>query len=76
LSAFLDGTTLTFATPAEITAGSAALVPTGGAGSTVNVNWDGAFTLDLTAGGAPLITVDESVCTFDVEGDGVDFAVE
>jgi hypothetical protein len=75
LSAYISGTTLTFSSPAQITQGAASATPTAGAGSTVNVNWSGAFTLDLTLGGAPLVTVDESVCVFDVQGTGVDFAV-
>jgi len=50
--------------------GSVSSTPTSGA--TFNVNWDGEFALDLTLGGAPLITVHQDVCTFDVQGDGVD----
>jgi hypothetical protein len=73
LSAFIDGTTLTFATPDEITQGSAALTPTS---ESVNVNWTGEYTLELEAGGMPLIVVDETVCTFDEQGAGVDFAVQ
>ena len=75
VGSFITGDTLTVSTPGEITGGDAALTPTAGVGSTVNVNWDGAFLLDLTLSGAPLITVDESVCTFNVQGGGVDFAV-
>jgi len=72
LSNYLSGTTLILESPDEITVGNAALTPTGG---TVNVNWSGNFTLDLTLGGAPLVTVDESVCVFDNPGTGVDFPV-
>ena len=71
----LATSTLTLATPGEITAGAGAATPTGGAGSTVNVNWDGLFTLDLTLAGNPLVSVTQDVCTFDVVGAGVDFAV-
>jgi len=45
----------------DITQGSAALTPTGGAGSQVTVNWDGNFALEVTLDGAP-ITVDRSMC--------------
>ena len=58
-----------------ITAGSATLTPTAGLGSTVGVNWNGEFVLDLTLMGNPLITVDESVCTFDTPGSPVEFLV-
>jgi len=66
---------LQISSPSDITQGSAALTPTVGAGGTVSVNWDGAFALDLTLGGMPLITVDESVCAFDEQGPDIDFAV-
>ena len=66
---------LVISTPDAITAGSAALTPTVGAGSMFNVNWDGVFSLDLTLAGNPLLTVDESVCAFTDEGTGVDFMV-
>ena len=75
IGAYITGNNLVIATPGEITAGSGAAGPTGGTGSTVNVNWDGNFTLDLTLGGNPLVSVDQSVCTFDAQGAGVDFAV-
>jgi len=66
---------LEIASPADITPGSAALTPTVGAGGTVSVNWDGTFSLDLTLGGMPLITVDASVCAFDEVGPDIDFGV-
>lgn len=66
---------LVIASPDAIVEGAAALTPDGGAGSTFNVNWDGLFTLDLTLGGNPLLTVDESICTFTDEGTGVDITV-
>ena len=74
IGAFLSGSTLTFATPDEILEVTEELAPVSGATS-VNVNWDGSFILDLTLGGMPLVTVDESVCTFNVQGDSIDFAV-
>lgn len=64
---------LVLSTPDAITAGTALLTADGGAGSTINVNWDGLFVLDLTLDGDPLITVDESICTFTEVGTGVDF---
>ncbi len=72
IGAFLVGDVFILTTPTEISEGSARIVPTG---SSINVNWDGTFTVELTLGGTPLVTVDESVCTFDVQGSGVDFAV-
>ena len=72
IGAFTTGDVLTLATPAEITEGSANIVP---AGTVVNVNWDGNFDVLLTLAGNPLVTVDESVCTFDVPGSGVEFPV-
>ena len=75
IGAFIAADVLSIATPGEITEGSGAAVPIGGVGSTVNVNWNGAFTLDLTLAGNPLVTVDQEVCTFDIQGTGVDFAV-
>ena len=72
IGGFITGDTLTLASPADITEGSAAVTADGGAGSTYNVNWDGNFALDLTLGGNPLVTVDQDVCTFNVQGDGVD----
>ena len=75
IGGFITGDTLSLNSPADITEGQALLTPTGGAGSTVNVNWDGAFLLDISVGGVPLITVDESICDFNVQGTGVDFGV-
>ena len=75
IGAFLTGSTLTFATPGEILEVTEAVEPVVAAGGTVNVNWDGTFVLDLTLGGQPLVTVDESVCEFDVQGAGVEFGV-
>ena len=75
IGAYIVGDTLTISTPGEITAGAAALTPTGGAGSTVNVNWNGQFSLDLTLGGNPLVVVDESVCAFTIIGGGVNLGV-
>ena len=74
IGGFIDASVfaLILATPGEITAGTGMATPLDG---TVNVNWDGRFTLDLTLGGEPLVTVDESVCTFDEQGAGVDFDV-
>jgi hypothetical protein len=64
---------LVIASPDSITEGAAPLIADGGAGSTINVNWDGAFTLDLTLAGDPLLTVDEEICTFNEVGTGIDF---
>lgn len=72
---FTTGDILSLATPGEITEGSATVTPTGASGSTYNVNWNGEFSLDLTLGGEPLITIDGSDCTFDVQGTGVDIPV-
>ncbi len=76
IGAFISGNNLVISSPGEITNGLAAATPTGGVGSTVNVNWDGTFALDLTLGGNPLVTVDESVCVFDNQGTGVNFLVQ
>jgi hypothetical protein len=73
---FISGSALIIATPGEITAGTGAATPIVQPGGTVNVNWDGRFTLDLELGGNPLVTVTEDVCTFDQQGAGVDFAVQ
>jgi len=68
---------LELSTPGEITPGAATLTPTAaGVGSAVNVNWDGAFSLELPLEGSPFITLDESNCDFSVTGTGVDFPVE
>ena len=74
IGGFIDASVfaLILATPGEITAGTGAATPLDGA---VSVNWDGRFTLDLTLGGAPLVTVDESVCVFDEVGDPIVFQV-
>jgi hypothetical protein len=74
IGAFLDGSTLIFSTPDEIVEVLEEFEPVAGATS-VGVNWDGSFILDLTLGGMPLVTVDESVCTFNVEGDDITFDV-
>jgi hypothetical protein len=65
---------LQIASPAAITQGAATLTPTGGPGSSVNINWDGTFTLRLDLPiGPPVLTFVESVCVFDAPGSGVDF---
>ncbi|MGB8332518.1 MAG: hypothetical protein WCE62_20505, partial [Polyangiales bacterium] len=66
---------LQIATPGEITGGAAALTPTNGVGSTVDINWDGTFSLTLTLGGDPFMLVDELGCTFDVQGAPITFPV-
>jgi hypothetical protein len=58
--------------PTEITEGTGAATPLDG---DISVNWDGRFTLDLTLGGAPLVTVTEDVCVFDEVGDPIVFPV-
>ncbi len=65
---------LLLVTPTEITAGAAALTPTVGVPGNVNINWDGLFALRLDLAGSPLVVVDETVCTFDDPGTGIDFA--
>jgi hypothetical protein len=72
IGGFIDGGALVLATPDAITEGTGAAEPLDG---TVNVNWDGSFVLDLELGGEPLVSVTDEACTFDEEGDGVDFAV-
>lgn len=76
IGAFTTGDVLSLATPGEVTAGNGDVDATPTSGATFSVNWDGTFALDLTLGGAPLITVDEEVCTFDVLGDDVVLAFD
>ncbi len=73
IGAFLNevGDTLTLSSPEQITQGTATLTPTGGP---VTINWDGDYTLVLTLGGQPLVTLTQDVTSFDVDGVGIDFS--
>jgi len=76
IGAFTTGDILSLATPGEITAGIGVLTSPPFFGPTFNFSWSGEFYLYLTLGGEPFITIDESVCTFDVQGDDIVIAFD
>jgi len=69
IGAFVEGSTLTFETPDAILANTEAVTP---GVDPMEVNFAGTFDLLLTAAGIEL-GVDETICTFDVEGDPIVF---
>lgn len=73
IGAFMSGDVMSFSSPDEILTVTQAVTPT--SSPTVNVNWSGEFTISLTLGGEPLMTVTDAKCVFDIQGAGVDFAV-
>jgi hypothetical protein len=71
-SSFADSTTWSAPT---VPPGGCTAPTTDGARSTVNVSWGGSFSLVLTLGDNPLVTLEESVCDFSGPGASVDFLV-
>lgn len=68
IGAFIDGSTLTFATPDEISENAEVVTSTS---DPMEVNFAGEFNLVLTAGGL-VVALDESICSFDVQGAAIE----